>query len=163
MTNKLIEEGVLEERYAVIKLKHLSEQQRESLKWFLEDSEITLTDCVVIEQGKPNYDLAVSLCTGVRHMEDHQPTIIEYPVNDVIQHQKSGNVYGVLSGPSDGVRLESTGEPAYVYSPVKKDARGSYVWDWPAIQRGLPKYVRGQSEMEDGRFAQLGAYVEGSL
>lgn len=163
MTNKLIEEGVLEERYAVVKLKHLNDQQREQLKWFLEDNDIKLTDCVVIEQGKPNYDLAVSLVTGQRHLEHHVPSLVEYRPGTVLQHQKSGNMYGVLSSPSDGVRLESTGEPAYVYSPVKPDASGSFIWDWPEAQRGLPKYVRGQMEMEDGRFFETNLMVHGHL
>jgi hypothetical protein len=52
---------------------------------------------------------------------------------DRVRHVKSGGVYLILQIP-DKLRIESTGEPAYLYAAQDL------------------QWVRSQREMEDGRF-----------
>lgn len=58
-----------------------------------------------------------------------------FKVFDLVVHLKTGNEYSIRGLPKDYF-IESTGEPAYVYvDPITKK-----------------HWVRGQNEMEDGRF-----------
>jgi hypothetical protein len=59
--------------------------------------------------------------------------------HDLVTHRKTENVYMVVLGPQDGVALEATGEPAYVYQRFFK-VEDPRLW------------VRSATEMEDGRF-----------
>ena len=59
--------------------------------------------------------------------------------HDSVTHTKTGGVYMIVLGPQDGVTLESTAEPAYVYQRF-------YTVDDKRL------WVRGAAEMEDGRF-----------
>jgi len=45
----------LEERYVVIKLKHLNHVQKVELSDFLQDNGISTVDCVVVEEDWPEY------------------------------------------------------------------------------------------------------------
>jgi hypothetical protein len=60
--------------------------------------------------------------------------------HDLVTHVKSGEDYMVVLGPHDGVTLESTGEPAYMYQRFFWRVEGKELW------------VRSAKEMEDGRF-----------
>ena len=62
--------------------------------------------------------------------------------HDVVMH-KSGTEYVIILGPQDGVRLESSSEYAYMYQGF---------WE----SQGTEFWVRGKSEMEDGRFTISG-------
>jgi hypothetical protein len=60
-----------------------------------------------------------------------------------VRHRKSGEAYEILMNPSDNLRLEKTDEPAYLYAKADRsnlDCGDTRLW------------VRGRSEMEDGRF-----------
>lgn len=59
--------------------------------------------------------------------------------HDSVTHRKTGKVYMILLGPSDGVTLEANGEPAYMYQRF-----------WSVEDKRL--WVRSAAEMEDGRF-----------
>lgn len=51
----------LEERYVVIKLSKLSDDQRDQLFYTLGVENISTVDCVVIEEDWPEYDPTVNL------------------------------------------------------------------------------------------------------
>lgn len=68
---------------------------------------------------------------------------ISFEKGDTVKHQKSGGVYKILLSPEDLVYIEATNELAYVY----QSHTGA-------------KWVRPQSEMEDGRFIFLGIEIE---
>ena len=60
---------------------------------------------------------------------------------DEVRHIKSEGIYVIQATPDDGIRVESTGEPGYVYSSItQEEGKRPVLW------------VRGQTEMEDGRF-----------
>lgn len=62
-----------------------------------------------------------------------------FPNGTRLIHHKTGGEYEIKLGPDDCVRKEDTGELAYVYKAP----------DSPTL------WVRGQGEMEDGRFGVL--------
>lgn len=59
--------------------------------------------------------------------------------HDSVTHLKTGAVYMIVLGPRDGVTLEATCEPAYLYQRF-----------WTSEDKRL--WVRSAAEMEDGRF-----------
>lgn len=63
---------------------------------------------------------------------------MKFKNNDVLCHIKSGGMYTVVGTP-EFYRIESTGEPAYAYTAMWGRNVG-VIW------------IRGQQEMEDGRF-----------
>lgn len=63
--------------------------------------------------------------------------------SSVVRHIKSGGLYVIVMGP-DLVKIESNAEAAYAYRGLDGDGSPSG-----------PVWVRGQVEMEDGRFEQL--------
>lgn len=65
----------------------------------------------------------------------------------LVRHLKTGGLYRIVYTP-DTCRLEASNEPAYVYKAVEiATSRGTI-----ADIRDAPLWVRGQAEMEDGRF-----------
>lgn len=70
----------------------------------------------------------------------------------LVRHIKTGGLYRIVHTPAT-CRLEASNEPAYAYKAVEvATSRGTIV-----DIRDAPLWVRGQAEMEDGRF---GAFVE---
>lgn len=64
----------LEERYVVIKLKDLSSEQKANLKLFLNLEMILTTDCVVVEQDWPIYNMVCDMVLGLINIEgDSKP------------------------------------------------------------------------------------------
>ena len=59
--------------------------------------------------------------------------------HDSVIHVKTGHVYMILLSPCSGLRLEASGEPAYLYQRFGE-----------CEDRSL--WVRSAIEMEDGRF-----------
>ncbi len=55
----------------------------------------------------------------------------------LVRHVKTGELYRIVYTPTY-CRLEANNEPAYAYRH--------------ATERNAPMWIRGQSEMEDGRF-----------
>jgi hypothetical protein len=52
---------VREERYIVIKLKHLDDVDEHNLRRYLEENSIETTCCVVVEKGWPEYEKVWSM------------------------------------------------------------------------------------------------------
>lgn len=52
---------VREERYIVIKLKHLDDADEYNLRRYLEENSIKTTCCVVVEKGWPEYEKVWSM------------------------------------------------------------------------------------------------------
>ena len=67
-------------------------------------------------------------------------TTYKFQPGTTLKHVKTGSEYVVMLTP-DQLRLESTSEPAYAYTAL-------------AEHEG-PMWVRGQAEMEDGRFVEV--------
>lgn len=59
--------------------------------------------------------------------------------HDSVTHVKTGTVYMIVLGPCNGLTIESTGEPAYMYQKF-----------WERLDRRL--WIRPATSMEDGRF-----------
>lgn len=59
--------------------------------------------------------------------------------HDSVTHLKSGIVYMIVLGPCNGITIEATGEPAYLYQRF-----------WTVDDARL--WVRSAAKMEDGRF-----------
>lgn len=65
----------------------------------------------------------------------------------LVHHMGTGGTYRIVHTP-DTCRLEANNEPVYAYKDVEvATSRGTIV-----DLRDAPLWVRGQSEMEDGRF-----------
>jgi hypothetical protein len=64
--------------------------------------------------------------------------------HQTLTHVKTQCVYHIVLTP-DNCRIEKTGEPAYAYRAYIKNTAGE-------ISEGKEIWVRGQKEMEDGRF-----------
>lgn len=60
--------------------------------------------------------------------------------HDVVRHLKTQTDYTIVNTPACGVRIEATGEPAYMYRSAET----------------LTMWVRAATEMEDGRFEKIG-------
>lgn len=84
-----------------------------------------------------------ALETIVPASKDSEPTLpVKFRKNQLVTHVKSKGVY-LICGLPDEYAIEATGERAYAYqqAPRADNPHGSQV-----------KWVRGQTEMEDGRF-----------
>lgn len=77
----------------------------------------------------------------IREWQRIPPAMFQH--GELVKHAKTGTVYVIHTVPEDGLRLGSTGEPAYAY-------QAQALGPWPLI------WVRGQAEMEDGRFVRVG-------
>jgi hypothetical protein len=62
-----------------------------------------------------------------------------------VKHLKTGDIYEILWTPVEGLRLEATDEPAYIYWLSASHHSGDG-------ERLLVKWIRSQKEFEDGRF-----------
>lgn len=63
----------------------------------------------------------------------------KFEVNNIVKHVKTGGLYRIVGTP-DVYRLEADNTPAYAYISIEGDLHNNPIW------------VRGKSEMEDGRF-----------
>lgn len=78
--------------------------------------------------------------------------VAKFRRKQLVRHVKTGGLYRIVHGPAL-YRLESTNEPAYAYKAVEiYTSRGTIV-----DIRNAPIWVRGQAEMEDGRFEAVDA------
>jgi len=68
----------------------------------------------------------------------------------LVKHLKTGGVYRIVHTPAT-CRLEASNGPAYAYQQVAYLSEGAALCD----VSNAPLWVRGQAEMEDGRFAAL--------
>lgn len=90
------------------------------------------------ENAEALRDQVSALGQNAREAWAHVPaTPSLFPVGSEVCHVKSAEVYRILQNPDSGLRLEGTDEPAYEYGIDDGDAA---------------RWVRCQSEMEDGRF-----------
>jgi hypothetical protein len=71
---------------------------------------------------------------------------MKFDRHDRVKHVRTGRSYMVLACPAHGVRLESTGEPGYLYQEFWT-ADGAHI-----RARSASIWARSASEMEDGRF-----------
>lgn len=88
---------------------------------------------------------AASFAFGVCEDGSHRETLIKFSNGDIVVHE-NGHQYCVLLTPANGVIVERTTRPAYLYYAV--NPLGHTLW------------VRPQDEMEDGRFTLVQAASE---
>lgn len=72
------------------------------------------------------------------HKDLEAPPECKFLGGDHVKHVKSGGVYAIRWSPADNFVIEATVEPAYVYESVSPHQN--------------TRWIRPQSEMEDGRF-----------
>ena len=66
----------------------------------------------------------------------------KFKLNQRIEHVNSGGIYTIIDTPSPIKKLEATGESYYVYTLTRR----------PKNYEEFTRWVRCQSEIEDGRF-----------
>lgn len=79
--------------------------------------------------------------------EKHIPEPAVFRRKQLVRHIKTGGLYRIVHAPG-ACCLEATNEPAYAYRLVHFRADAIV----PVDVRDAPIWVRGQAEMEDGRF-----------
>lgn len=72
----------------------------------------------------------------------------EFKRHDLVEHLKTGFLYIIVLGPEEGIVLEATNEPAYVYKSLFYK---SALW------------VRSAKEMQDGRFVLRERTTHGAI
>lgn len=87
-----------------------------------------------------SYELAAALQATV-YVLPRERGESAFKVGSLMHHVKSQRHYVVLMTPADGLKLECTGAPAYLYAA---QTPGESLW------------VRSQEEFEDGRFMLVG-------